>query len=87
MKLMIPFLLLGFIKFLGPHYMLIITKTRKIGAICGRAIYSIAKSEMIPIPNSHMQSNIGFTKNENRSFVYLACRSDLSTILLRNPMR
>ncbi|PKI69642.1 hypothetical protein CRG98_009997, partial [Punica granatum] len=57
--------IIGFIKFLGPHYMLIITKRRKIGAICGHAIYSITKSEMIQIPNSHMQSNMAFTKNEN----------------------
>ncbi|KAK4791672.1 hypothetical protein SAY86_032085 [Trapa natans] len=79
--------IIGFIKFLGPHYMLIITKRRKIGAICGRAIYSIAKSEMIPISHSHVQSNMAFTKNENRSFVYLPCKSDLSTVLLKKPMR
>ncbi|OWM68414.1 hypothetical protein CDL15_Pgr004896 [Punica granatum] len=69
--------IIGFIKFLGPHYMLIITKRRKIGAICGHAIYSITKSEMIQIPNSHMQSNMAFTKNENR-YKKLLCTVDLT---------
>ncbi|KAK4790497.1 hypothetical protein SAY86_017801 [Trapa natans] len=69
--------IIGFIKFLGPHYMLIITKRRKIGAICGHAIYSIAKSEMIPIPHSHMRSNMVFTKNENR-YKKLLCSVDLT---------
>ncbi|KAL8466407.1 hypothetical protein ACS0TY_035489 [Phlomoides rotata] len=58
--------IVGFIKFLGPYYMLLITKRRKIGTICGHAVYSIAKSEMIPIPNSTVQSNMAYSKNENR---------------------
>ena len=64
------FLLLvtGFIKFLGPYYMIIITKRKKIGMICGHAVYSIAKSEMIPIPHSSANSNMAYSKNENRSF-------------------
>ncbi|KAI3455664.1 hypothetical protein Pfo_012327 [Paulownia fortunei] len=58
--------IVGFIKFLGPYYMLLITKRRKIGTICGHAVYSIAKSEMIPIPNSTVHSNMAYSKNENR---------------------
>ncbi|KAL2462387.1 Phosphoinositide phosphatase SAC2 [Forsythia ovata] len=58
--------IIGFIKFLGPYYMLLITKRRKIGTICGHAVYAIAKSEMIPIPNSTVQSNMAYSKNENR---------------------
>ncbi|KAL6560017.1 hypothetical protein OROGR_005134 [Orobanche gracilis] len=58
--------IVGFIKFLGPYYMLLITKRRKIGTICGHAVYSIAKSEMIPIPNSTLHSNMAYAKNENR---------------------
>ncbi|KAL2539056.1 Phosphoinositide phosphatase SAC2 [Abeliophyllum distichum] len=58
--------IIGFIKFLGPYYMLLITKRRKIGTICGHAVYAIAKSEMIPIPNSTVQSNMDYSKNENR---------------------
>jgi hypothetical protein len=62
---------IGFIKFLGPYYMLLITKRRKIGAICGHTIYAITKSEMIPIPNSTVRSNMTSSKNENRSLSIL----------------
>ncbi|KAK4479192.1 hypothetical protein RD792_014703 [Penstemon davidsonii] len=58
--------IVGFIKFLGPYYMVLITKRRKIGTICGHAVYSIAKSEMILIPNSTVESNMAYSKNENR---------------------
>ncbi|CAH9118596.1 unnamed protein product [Cuscuta europaea] len=58
--------IVGFVKFLGPYYMLLITKRRKIGTICGHAVYAITKSEMIPIPTSTVLSNMAFSKNENR---------------------
>ncbi|XP_075520214.1 phosphoinositide phosphatase SAC2 [Primulina tabacum] len=58
--------IVGFIKFLGPYYMLLITKRRNIGTICGHAVYAIAKSEMIPIPNAMIQSNMAYSRNENR---------------------
>ncbi|KAK9281149.1 hypothetical protein L1049_004043 [Liquidambar formosana] len=67
----------GFIKFLGPYYMLLITERRKIGAICGHSIYSITKSVMIPIPNSTVRSNMAFSKNENR-YKRLLCTVDLT---------
>ncbi|KAB5574059.1 hypothetical protein DKX38_001253 [Salix brachista] len=66
--------IVGFIKFLGPYYMLLITKRRKIGAICGHIVYAINKSEMIPIPNSTVRSSMTSSKNENRSFVHSACK-------------
>ncbi|KAL3598565.1 hypothetical protein D5086_006483 [Populus alba] len=69
--------IVGFIKFLGPYYMLLITKRRKIGAICGHTVYSITKSEMIPIPNSTVQSNMANSKNENR-YKKLLCTVDLT---------
>lgn len=37
-------LFVGFIKFLGPYYMLLITKRRQIGAISGHHVYSLSKS-------------------------------------------
>ena len=80
-------LIIGFIKFLGPYYMLLITKRRKIGAICGHAIYSIAKSEILPIPNSTVRSEMANSKNENRSFVHFACKCNMSLVLLRRPKR
>ncbi|XP_022721644.1 phosphoinositide phosphatase SAC2-like isoform X3 [Durio zibethinus] len=61
--------IVGFVKFLGPYYMLLITKRRKIGAICGHTIYAITKSEMIPIPNFPVQSNMAYSTNE-KSYSY-----------------
>ncbi|XP_038996579.1 phosphoinositide phosphatase SAC2-like [Hibiscus syriacus] len=68
--------IIGFVKFLGPYYMLLITKRRKIGAICGHNIYSITKSEMITIPSSSVQSNMAYSKNEKR-YKKLLCTVDL----------
>ncbi|XP_057981924.1 phosphoinositide phosphatase SAC2-like isoform X2 [Malania oleifera] len=69
--------IVGFVKFLGPYYMLLITKRRKIGAICGHAIYAITKTEMIPIPNSTVRSKMEYSKNENR-YKKLLCTVDLT---------
>ncbi|KAJ7011492.1 hypothetical protein NC653_001812 [Populus alba x Populus x berolinensis] len=79
--------IVGFIKFLGPYYMLLITKRRKIGAICGHTIYAITKSKMIPIPNSAVRSNMTSSKNENRSFVYSACKCNMYSAPLRRSKR
>ncbi|KAE8719953.1 Phosphoinositide phosphatase SAC2 [Hibiscus syriacus] len=69
--------IIGFVKFLGPYYMLLITKRRKIGAICGHIIYAITKSEMITIPNTSVQSNMAYSKNEKR-YKKLLCTVDLT---------
>ncbi|KAJ4837545.1 suppressor of actin mutation [Turnera subulata] len=69
--------IVGFIKFLGPYYMLLITKRRKIGAICGHPIYAIMKSEMIPIAHSSVRPNMANSKNENR-YKKLLCTVDLT---------
>ncbi|OVA13010.1 Synaptojanin [Macleaya cordata] len=69
--------IIGFIKFLGPYYMLLITKRRQIGSIGGHIIYAISKSEMIPIPNSTVRSNMAYSKNENR-YKKLLCTVDLT---------
>ncbi|KAG5225508.1 hypothetical protein OIU77_006136 [Salix suchowensis] len=58
--------IVGFIKFLGPYYMLIITKRRQIGSICGHNVYAVCKSEMVPLPNSAVQSKISNSRDENR---------------------
>lgn len=79
--------ILGFIKFLGPYYMLLITKRRKIGAICGHTIYAVTKSEMITIPNSSVQCNMAYSKNEKRSFVNSACKCNMSLVPLRRLMK
>lgn len=50
--------------------MLLITRRRKIGTILGHTIYAVSKSEMIALPNSAVQSNLVYSKDENRSFVH-----------------
>ncbi|XP_050383838.1 phosphoinositide phosphatase SAC2-like [Argentina anserina] len=69
--------IVGFVKFLGPYYMLIITKRRKIGSICGHTIYGISKSEMIPVPNSSVRSKLAYSRNENR-YKKRLCTVDLT---------
>ncbi|XP_050216554.1 phosphoinositide phosphatase SAC3 isoform X2 [Mercurialis annua] len=69
--------IVGFIKFLGPYYMVIITKRRRIGTICGHDIYAVSKSEMIPLPNSAVHSRISNARNENR-YKKLLCTVDLT---------
>ncbi|KAJ0981073.1 hypothetical protein J5N97_009328 [Dioscorea zingiberensis] len=69
--------IVGFIKFLGPYYMLLITKRRQIGAICGHTVYAVTKSEMIALPNPSVRSNIINSKNENR-YKKLLCTVDLT---------
>ncbi|KAH7852684.1 hypothetical protein Vadar_027874 [Vaccinium darrowii] len=69
--------IIGFIKFLGPYYMLLITKRRQIGAICGHNIYAVCKSEIIPLPNSTAWANTINSKIENR-YMKLLCMVDLT---------
>lgn len=66
--------------------MLLITKRKKIGTICGHAVYAVIKSEMIPLPNSSVQSNIANTKNENRSYVHSTCKCEMLRVLLKRPV-
>ncbi|XP_020227159.1 phosphoinositide phosphatase SAC2 isoform X1 [Cajanus cajan] len=69
--------IIGFIKFLEPYYMLLITKRRKIGTICGHTIYAITKSEMVPIPHATVRSKMAYSKDENR-YKRLLCSVDLT---------
>ncbi|ESW07378.1 hypothetical protein PHAVU_010G125000 [Phaseolus vulgaris] len=69
--------IIGFIKFLEPYYMLLITKRRKIGTICGHNIYAVTKSEMVPIPHSTVRSKMAYSKDENR-YKKLLCSVDLA---------
>ncbi|KDP33975.1 hypothetical protein JCGZ_07546 [Jatropha curcas] len=69
--------IVGFIKFLGPYYMLLITERRQIGTICGHNVYAVSKSEMIPLPNSAVHSKIANSRDENR-YKKLLCTVDLT---------
>lgn len=46
--------------------MLLITERRKLGSICGHEVYAVAKSEMIPLSNYTVWSNMVNSKVENR---------------------
>ncbi|KAI9102897.1 hypothetical protein K1719_023336 [Acacia pycnantha] len=69
--------IIGFIKFLEPYYMLIITKRRKIGTICGHTIYAISNSQMIPVPHASVRSKMAYSNDENR-YKKLLCSVDLT---------
>ncbi|KAG5387953.1 hypothetical protein IGI04_029494 [Brassica rapa subsp. trilocularis] len=55
----------GFIKFLGPYYILVITERREIGEICGHRVYEVSKSEIISLRNPSVLSNIPNSRDEN----------------------
>jgi len=63
--------------------MLLITKRRKIGKICGHNIYAITKSEMVTIPHSTVRSKMAYSKDENRSLVNFACNCNVSIANLK----
>ncbi|KAL6861880.1 hypothetical protein ACP4OV_017580 [Aristida adscensionis] len=58
--------IIGFIKFLGPYYMLIITEQRKIGDIFGHPVYKVTKTAMIELSNSKTRPKLINFKDENR---------------------
>ncbi|KAL7592211.1 hypothetical protein Lser_V15G32783 [Lactuca serriola] len=58
--------IVGFIKFLGPYYMLLITQRRPIGSIGGHIVYAISKTEMIALSDSVTQINLTTWRHENR---------------------
>ncbi|XP_062233399.1 phosphoinositide phosphatase SAC2-like [Phragmites australis] len=56
----------GFIKFLGPYYMLLITEQRKIGDIFGHPVYQVTKTAMIELSNSKTRPKLINSRDENR---------------------
>ncbi|KFK26296.1 hypothetical protein AALP_AA8G229600 [Arabis alpina] len=69
--------IIGFIKFLGPYYMLLITERREIGEICGHSIYEVSKSEIISLQHSSGVCNVANSRDENR-YKRLLCVVDLT---------
>nr|XP_009417993.1 PREDICTED: phosphoinositide phosphatase SAC3 [Musa acuminata subsp. malaccensis] len=69
--------IVGFVKFLGPYYMLLITEREEIGAILGHTIYAITKSKIIALPNSSVQSNMANSREERR-YKKLFCTVDIT---------
>jgi hypothetical protein len=58
--------IIGFIKFVGPFYMLIITEQRKIGEIFDHPVYQVIKTSMVELANSKTRSRFLNSKDENR---------------------
>jgi hypothetical protein len=60
--------IIGFVKFLGPYYMLLITERRHIGDLFGHSVYAVSKSEIVALHNSTVQCNFANSRDENRFF-------------------
>lgn len=56
----------GCIKFLESYYLILVTKRRQIGSICGHAIYSIDESQIITVPHVSVQTDVAHSKTELR---------------------
>ncbi|KAF8411881.1 hypothetical protein HHK36_004439 [Tetracentron sinense] len=56
----------GCIKFLESYYLILVTKRRQIGCICGHAIYSIEESQLVTVPHVSIQTDIAHSKTELR---------------------
>lgn len=58
--------IVGFIKFLEPYYMILITKRRLVGNICGHAIYGIGESRLLTVPHPSVSTSLARLKAESR---------------------
>ncbi|KAL6525246.1 Phosphoinositide phosphatase sac1 [Orobanche minor] len=58
--------IVGCIKFSESYYLILVTKRRQIGSICGHAIYSIDESQIITIPHVSVQTDVAHSKTELR---------------------
>ncbi|KAF8114274.1 hypothetical protein N665_0039s0038 [Sinapis alba] len=58
--------IIGFVKFLGPYYMLVIKRRKKVGEICGHAVYDIAETEQIMIPYPSPETRVANSLAERR---------------------
>ncbi|KAG0560065.1 hypothetical protein KC19_10G151800 [Ceratodon purpureus] len=58
--------IVGFIKFMESYYMILVTKRRQIGTLCGHAIFCIDESQLITVPHSTVQTEASHSKVELR---------------------
>ncbi|KAJ6433631.1 hypothetical protein OIU84_017348 [Salix udensis] len=56
----------GCIKFLESYYLILVTKRRQIGFICGHVIYGIDESQLFTIPHVSVQTDVAHSKAELR---------------------
>ncbi|KAK9073206.1 hypothetical protein SSX86_007530 [Deinandra increscens subsp. villosa] len=59
-------LIAGCIRFLESYYLILVTKRKQIGCICGHAIYSIEESQILTIPHVSVQTDVAHSKTELR---------------------
>lgn len=59
--------IVGCAKFMESYYLILVTKRRQIGCICGHAIYAIDESQIISVPHATIQSDVANSKTELRS--------------------
>ena len=58
--------LVGCIKCLESYYLILVTKRRQIGCICGHAIYGIDEIQLITVPHVSVQTDVAHSKTELR---------------------
>ncbi|XP_022146583.1 phosphoinositide phosphatase SAC2-like [Momordica charantia] len=58
--------IVGFIRFLEPYYMLIITERKNMGSMLGAKVYGISKSRMVIIPNPVVRTKKAYCNTEKR---------------------
>jgi len=46
--------------------MLLVTKRRQVGTLCGHAIYVVVESRLIPIPHRSVQTDVAISHDESR---------------------
>eukprot|EP00897_Mesotaenium_endlicherianum_P007069 jgi/Mesen1/6390/ME000329S05561 len=62
--------IIGFVKFLEPYYMILVTKRRRIGTICGHAIYGVEDTQLITVPHSYKKLLMGMDLTKDFYFSY-----------------
>ncbi|TDZ17379.1 Polyphosphoinositide phosphatase [Colletotrichum orbiculare MAFF 240422] len=81
--------LLGFIKFTGPYYMLLITKKSTVAMIGGHYIYQVDGTELVPLTPTRFKADLlglpGATDNFNEMFVWNSHLLQPAVKALRDP--
>lgn len=58
--------IIGFVRFLGPYYMIVIRRRKKVGEICGHSVYGVAESQMIMVPYPSNETRVSSSAAERR---------------------
>eukprot|EP00850_Spirogloea_muscicola_P023326 SM000347S13000 [mRNA] locus=s347:78024:83650:- [translate_table: standard] len=58
--------IVGCIRFLASYYLILVTKRRQIGTICGHDIYSVGETQLVTIPHASVQAEAANSKAELR---------------------